>query len=114
VRNAYVLRRPVDNVYLVRDRDRRRRRQLLTILGAVTPVGLLLLAYIWTHLHVLEAGYRIDDLGRHLHALTQEERHLQLEVTRLGEPGTIEGRAMAELGMTALDAEHFFLLQEQP
>jgi len=113
-RSAYVLPKPVDNVYLVRDRDRRRRRELLTILAAAAPVGLLLLAYIWTHLQVLDAGYRISHLGRELHELAQQERHLKLEAASLFNPSLLEERAQLELEMIPPPPERVFLLTETP
>ena len=113
-RSAYVLRKPVDNVYLVRDRDRRRRRELLTILVAAAPVGFLLLAYIWTHLQVLEAGYRIDRLGSQLHELTQQERHLRLEAAGLFNPRLLEERAEGELEMVPPAPENVFMLTRTP
>lgn len=114
MRGAYLIRRPVDNVYLVRERDRRRRRELLTILLAIAPVGVCLLVYIWTHLQVLEAGYRIDDLAHRLHDLAQKERHLQLEVSRLANPVLLEQRATEQLAMEAPGHERIFLLKERP
>jgi hypothetical protein len=113
-RSAYVLRRPVDNVYLVRDRDRRRRRELLTILVAAAPVGFCLLVYIWTHLQVLEAGYRIDLLGHQLHEMAQHERHLRLEAAGLFNPGLLEERAQRELKMVPPAPENVFALERAP
>ncbi|MCH9650584.1 MAG: cell division protein FtsL [Deltaproteobacteria bacterium] len=111
MKSGYVLRMEVDNAYLVRTRDRRRRRELLAILIAAAPVGLALLAYSWTHLQVLEAGYRIDSLRRELHATGQSERHLRLEVARLANPRMIEKRATEELGMEPPGAQQWVVLE---
>ncbi|MCB1032771.1 MAG: cell division protein FtsL [Acidobacteria bacterium] len=114
MKTTYVLRREVDNAYLVRERDRRRRRELLAILAVAAPVGLCLLVYIWTHLQVLEASYRIDRLGNQLHEMSQEERHLGLEVARLASPGRIEKVAVEDLGMVPLEPEQVIALEVRP
>ncbi len=101
MRSSYALRPRVDNLYLVRERDRRRRRELLAILALAAPAGLCLLIYSWSHLQVLEAGYRIEELGRELHELHQEERQLTLEVARLANPRRIDTLARQELGMVS-------------
>lgn len=114
MKTTYILRKEVDNAYLVRERDRRRRRELLAILLVAAPVGLCLLVYIWTHLQVLEAGYRIDRLGRQLHEMSQQERHLGLEVARLASPGRIEAAATRDLGMVPLQPEQVITLEAAP
>ena len=45
-------RRPVVNTYLVRERDRRRLRELALVLLVVLCLGGGLLAYTWIHLEV--------------------------------------------------------------
>ncbi len=114
MKSAYVLRKEVDNAYLVRTRDRRRRRELLGVLIAVAPVGLALLAYSWTHLQVLESGYRIDKLVRELEAMGQAERHLRLEVAQLSDPRVIERRAIEELAMEPPSPEQWVILEPPP
>lgn len=98
-RSPYAVRRPVENAYLVRERDRRLARELLRVSMAVALLGIGLLAYTWIHIEITAVGYRIDELGRELHHLQQEERRLLLERTYLTEPGRIEKRARTELSM---------------
>lgn len=114
MKTTYILRKEVDNAYLVRERDRRRRRELLAILAVAAPVGLCLLVYIWTHLQVLQAGYRIDQLGRQLHDMSQQERHLGLQVSRLASPSRIEALAAKDLGMVPLQPEQVIALEVTP
>ncbi len=68
LRNAYAFTRPVANSYLVRERDRRRVRELALVLLVVLCLGGGLLAYTWIHLEVTRTGYRIDKLERELTA----------------------------------------------
>jgi cell division protein FtsB len=98
--SEYAFHRQVDNTYLVRERTRGRWRELLLLVAALAPLGLGLLTYTWVHLEVLDTGYRISVLERHLDELTREERELRLEAAYLESPGRIEERAAGELGMT--------------
>ena len=104
-RGAYSVHRPVVNEYLVRERDRRRLRDLAKVLLALAPVALALAAFTWVHLRVLDAGYRIDRLERELHALEREESRLRLEAAHLANPRRIERIAAGELGMRSPDVD---------
>jgi cell division protein FtsL len=95
----YAYHRPVANSYLVRDRDRRRLRDLVKLVAALLPLGLALLAYVWVHLQVLETGYHIQVLEQRLTEMTREERQLRLEAAYLASPRRIEERATSELGL---------------
>lgn len=99
MRGEYVIRRPVANEYLVRERDRRRLRELALVALLVLPLGLGLLADIWIHLEVIHTGYRLNELERTLDDLEQRERRLRLEASYLSSPQRIEARAIEELGM---------------
>ena len=57
---AYAVRRPVVNSYLVRERDRRRLRELGLVLLLVLTLGGGLLGYTWIHLEVLRTGFRVS------------------------------------------------------
>jgi len=114
LRSSYAFTRPVVNTYLVRERDRRRWRELGTVLLAVVLLGGGLLVYTWIHLEVMRAGYRIDSLERELTALTREERQLRLEATYLASPSRIEERAVNELGMQPPALEQVVFWEELP
>lgn len=96
---GYALHPTVDNAFLVRERDRRRRRELVWILLAAVPLVIGLLTYSWVHQELIAAGYRMDQLERQLHDLEQMERRLELELARRGSPALVERRAVEELGM---------------
>jgi cell division protein FtsL len=101
LKSIYAVHRPVHNAYLVRQRDRRRVRELLLGLVGVLPLAVAFIAYTWIHLEVLRTGYRIDELDRRLHGLQEEERRLRLEASYLASPERIEERAREVLGMSA-------------
>ena len=114
MRSAYAFRRPVVNTYLVRERDRRRQRELAGVLLAVLCLGGGLLVYTWIHLEVLRTGYRIDALEKQLADLTQTERQLRLESAYLASPTQVERRAMKELGMQSPALEQVVFWEELP
>ena len=114
MRNAYAFRRPVVNTYLVRERDRRRQRELAVVLLSVLCLGGGLLAYTWIHLEVLRTGYRIDALERELTELTQTERQLRLEAAYLASPSRVEQRAVRELAMQSPALEQMVFWEELP
>ena len=99
MKSPYVVRRPVENAFLVRQRDRRRLRELLSVGVAVLLVGGGLLAYTSIHVEILRRGYRIDDLERELYRLELEGRYRELAITRETRLQRIEERARKELGM---------------
>jgi cell division protein FtsL len=110
LRNAYAIRRPVRNAYLVRERDRRLVRELVAVVAVVVVLGGGLLAYTWLHLEALRTGYRINTLEKQLQELSKVERQLRLEAAYLAGPQRIEERATRELGMQqpALDQVIFW------
>jgi cell division protein FtsL len=114
LRSAYALRRPVANTYLVRERDRRRTRELGLVLLVVIGLGGGLLAYISIHLQVLSTGYHIDELEREHAELTRKERQLRLEAAYLASPYQVERRAVRELGMQPPTLEQVVFWEELP
>lgn len=111
-RIRYGMHQPVANTYLVRERDRRRLRELALVAVAVLPLGIALIGYTWVHLEVLRIGYRIGAEERQLHQLRQDERHLRLEASYLASPERVARRAQDELGMTAPSLDQMVFLEE--
>jgi cell division protein FtsL len=99
--HAYAYHRRVENAWLVRERDRRRARELALVVLLALPVVLALLAYTWLHVKVLDTAYRIDELEGTLEDLQRERDSLALEQARRTGLPEVERRAVAELGMTS-------------
>jgi cell division protein FtsB len=108
----YAYRRPVENTYLVRQRDRRRLRELVLVVAALLPLGVGLLSYAWVHVEVLNTGYRIQALERNLRDATRSLRQKRLEAAYLAGPGLIERRAQDELGMVRPVADRVLFWEE--
>ena len=96
---GYAYHREVENSWLVRQRDRRRLRELALVVLALSTVVLALLAYTWLNVRVLETAYRIDELAGTLKELERQRAALALEEARATALPIVEARAAAELGM---------------
>jgi cell division protein FtsL len=101
VPSAYAYHRAVDNAYLVRERDRRRRREHLRVLLWALPLAAVLLAYTWLHVEVLDTAYDIGQLERELAQAERQRGELALEVAKRTSLPRVEARAAGELGMRA-------------
>lgn len=113
MKTRYVTTRPVRNRYLVRERDRRRLKEMGKVTVAVLLVGAALLGYTWLHLRLLGSGYRVETLQRELHELERLERHMSLEAAYLSSPTRVETRATSELGMAAPRLDQMLFLQPE-
>ena len=103
--SVYAYHRTVENSWLVRDRDRRRRREQLRVVLYLLPLAAALVGYTWLHVRVLDVGYEIGGLERELISLERRESELALEVAQRSSLPTIEHRAVEELGLTDQNAE---------
>ncbi len=111
MRGEYAIRRPVVNAYLVRERDRKRFRELMLVALLVLPLGLGLLADIWIHMRVIQTGYRLQQLERTLRELERTERRLRLEASYLASPQRVENLAFDQLGMTEPTPEQLLFVE---
>jgi len=109
---AYAVRRPVVNAYLVRQRDRRRLRELAWVVATALPLALALLGYTWLQLETLRVGYRVEALEQRVHKLAQIERQLRLEAAHLAHPERLARRAADELGLRPPAVEQVIFLEE--
>lgn len=110
--SPYAVHRPVENTYLVRERDRRLLRELMAVFGAVLILGGGLLAYTWVHIEILRTGYRIDEGEKRLHKLLETERQWRLEAAYLAHPERLAERATKELGMVEPTLEQTLFFDE--
>ncbi|MEM7480429.1 MAG: hypothetical protein AAF481_04590 [Acidobacteriota bacterium] len=96
----------------MRERDRKRVRELALVLALLIPFGLGLLTFTWLHLQVLETGFRIDRLEKELHEKARLHRQLQLEAAYIESPELIESRATSELEMVRANADRVLFWEE--
>jgi cell division protein FtsL len=97
--SPYLRRQPVKNFLLVRERDRRRLRELRLLAFAVIPAALALLAYTWLQTEIVRSGYRVRALERRLEEMAKTERQLELEASWLESLERVEAAAAEALEM---------------
>ena len=93
----YTQKKPIENIHIVRERDRRRNRELLAVLSLGVPIGLFLLLFTWQNLEVIRLGREATRLQQTLKETTATHKALQSERDRLTSFETVEEQA-ARLG----------------
>ncbi len=76
----------VENHHLTRERDRRRGRELATLLVAFLPVACALLVYAALHIETVRVGYAREARLRRVVELDLETRRLREELARASSP----------------------------
>src|SRR5712691_223149 len=66
----YAQKKSIDNVHIVRERDRQRFRELFAVLALGIPIGLFLLLFTWQNLEVIRLGHEASRLQFQLDRLT--------------------------------------------
>lgn len=100
------------NTYLVRERDRRRWRDLGIVLLFVAPVGLSLLAYASVHVRVLELGLDITTLEWRLDSLNDERSRLRREASSLASPDRLE-KVVQDMGLVYPEVSQVLFAEEE-
>ncbi len=94
----YAQKKTIDNVHIVRERDRRRFRELLAVVFIGVPIGLFLLLFTWQNLEVIRLGREATHLQSVRKQIDEENKRLQVELDRLTALESVQKRA-TELGL---------------
>ena len=109
---AYAVRRPVENVYLIRERDRVRTRELAALALAAVPPLLVLLAAIWANLETVRLGYQLATVGRQREALLERNRQLRMDRAQATSLARVDAIARRELGLVPPAPGQILLIQD--
>ncbi|MBV9497388.1 MAG: hypothetical protein JOZ54_24335 [Acidobacteria bacterium] len=91
----YTQKKSIENVHIVRERDRRRFRELLAVLCLGVPIGAFLLLFTWQNLEVIRLGRDVNRLQQQRKQLADENKALQLELDRRTSLSEVEKKAEA-------------------
>lgn len=91
----YTQKKPIDNTHIVRERDRRRFRELLAVLSLGVPIGLFLLLFTWQNLEIIRLGREATHLQKTRKSVEDANRALRLELDRLTALDVVEQKATA-------------------
>src|SRR5438477_206740 len=107
----YTQKKPIENAHIVRERDRRRFRELLAVLALGIPIGAFLLLFTWQSLEVIRLGREATSLQQQRKQIEDANKALQLELDRLTSLDAVEKKA-TNLGFTPTDPRAIVQVQQ--
>ena len=107
----YTQKKPIDNTHIVRERDRRRNRELLAVLFLGLPIGLFLLLFTWQNLEVIRLGRETTRLQKNYKDVEAQHKALEAERDRLTSFDTVETQA-AKLGFAPADPKTIVMVNQ--
>lgn len=109
----YAQKKPIDNVHIVRERDRKRSRELLAVLVLGIPVALFLLLFTWQNLEVIRLGHEATALQKQRKEIETQNKSLQLQLDRLTSLHQVEQKAAA-MGFERTDPRAIVMVEPSP
>ena len=109
---AYAVRRPVENLYLVRERDRRRTRELVALTLAALPPAVVLFLAIWANLETVRLGYQLANLGRVRETLLERKYELEMDRAQAAALARVEPIASEKLGLVPPTLDQVILVKD--
>ena len=106
----YAQKKPIENAHIVRERDRRRFRELLAVFSLGVPIGLFLLLFTWQNLEVIRLGREATRLQKTRKELVEHNKRLQFELDRLTSLDSVEKRA-TKLGLSPAPPNAIVMVQ---
>ncbi|HSY48830.1 MAG TPA: hypothetical protein VLC46_08470, partial [Thermoanaerobaculia bacterium] len=106
----YAQKKPIENTHIVRERDRRRSRELLAVLALGIPIGAFLLLFTWQNLEVIRLGHEATRLQKQKQEIENANKALQLELERHTSLGAVEKSAI-DLGFQRTDPRAVVMVQ---
>jgi|SRR5688572_21150921 cell division protein FtsL len=106
----YTQKKSIENVHIVRERDRQRFRELLAVFALGLPIGLFLLLFTWQNLEVIRLGHETTRLQETRKQIEEENKRLQYELDRLTALESVEDRAV-RLGFAPADPKSIVMVK---
>lgn len=106
----YAQKKPIENSHIVRERDRKRFRELLAVLSLGVPLGAFLLLFTWQNLEVIRLGHEATRLQKQKQEIENANKALQLELDRRTSLSAVEQRA-TDLGFQRTDPRAVVMVQ---
>src|SRR3954467_5625489 len=106
----YAQKKSIDNVHIVRERDRQRLRELVTVVLTGLPIGLFLALFAYQNLEVIRLGHESTRLQKRRTEIENENKALKLELDRLTSLQAVEQKA-TKLGFERTDPRAVVMVQ---
>jgi len=107
----YAQKKSIDNVHIVRERDRQRLRDLVTVVLVGLPIGLFLALFTYQNLEVIRLGHEATRLQKRRAEIENENKALQLQLDRLTSLQQVEQKA-TKLGFERTDPRAVVMVQK--
>lgn len=109
---AYAVRRPVENLYLVRERDRQRTRELVALALAAVPPAVVLFLAIWANLETVRLGYQLAGVSKNREALLERRHRLEMDRAQAAALARVEPIARGTLGLVPPTLDQVILVKD--
>jgi hypothetical protein len=109
---AYAVRRPVENLYLVRERDRQRTRELVALALAAVPPALVLFLAIWANLETVRLGYQLAGVSKNREVLLERKHRLEMDRAQAAALARVEPIARGTLGLVPPTLDQVILIRD--
>ena len=106
----YAQKKSIDNVHIVRERDRQRFREFFAVLALGIPIGLFLLLFTWQNLEVIRLGHAASRLQNQRKQIENENKALQFQLDRLTSLQSVEQKAKS-LGLERTDPRQVVMVE---
>jgi len=110
---AYAVRRPVENLYLVRERDRQRTRELVVLALAAVPPAVVLFLAIWANLETVRLGYQLAGVSKNREALLEKRHRLEMDRAQAAALARVEPIARGTLGLVPPTLDQVILVKDE-
>src|SRR6266498_4439318 len=108
----YAQKKSIDNAHIVRERDRQRLRDLVTVVLVGLPIGLFLALFTYQNLEVMRLGHEATRLQKRRTELENQNKALQLELDRLTSLQSVEQKA-TKLGFERTDPRAVVMVEKK-
>jgi len=98
----YAQKKPIENTHIVRERDRKRFRELFSVVVLGLFIAGFLIIFTWQNLSVMRLGHEATRLQQEKKQLENANKALRLEIDRLTSLAAVEQRA-STLGFEKTD-----------
>jgi hypothetical protein len=89
----YTQKKPIENAHIVRERDRRRFRELSAVLCLGVPIGIILAVITWQNLEVIRLGHEATRLQKTRKDIEDANKALQLQLDQLTSLAAVQQKA---------------------
>ena len=108
----YAQKKSIDNVRIVRERDRRRLGELFSVLCVGLSIGAFLLALTCRNLEVIRLGREASRLQKQRTEIENRNKALRLKLDRMTALNAVQQKA-EKLGFQPADAHAVVLVEKQ-